>query len=407
MIFIENIKFAFSSLWDNKIRSGLTMLGVIIGVFSVITLVSIGVGLSDEFSTSISDIGSNMVIVASGQIDTESEQFNPVSFLGSSTLSLEDVDLVKEQVPHIEEIAWTINLPGQLEYQDKVVRNSINFSTQENILEIMNYDLIDGRALTEQDLDNNERVLILGGGVTEQLTDQEENLVGEKISMLGEEFEVIGTLEKKESAVGFGDTSFDNLVIMPFSTGEEIAEDSKIFRILMKADAPENVTTVAEQTNSVILKNHDDNEDFSVLTQEEILDMFNSFLNVLTQAISGIAAISLIVGGIGIMNIMLVSVTERTREIGIRKAIGATSRNILTQFLVEAATLSLIGGGIGVGLSFIVGQILSSKFDLPTNITLEGLLLALGISIGVGIIFGLMPAIKAARKHPIEALRYE
>ena len=407
MLIKENLKFAFSSLWDNKIRSVLTMLGVIIGVFSVITLISIGEGLRDEFETQISDIGSNLVIVASGQIDTESSSFNPASFIGSASLTLEDVNDVKAEVPNIEKIAWTINIPGQVTYKDKVTKSPINFATQPEIIELMNMNLNSGRNITAEDQVNKNRVVILGGETKEALFNEDEEPIDKKITLLGEEFTVIGTTEKKETAVGFGDTSFNNVVIMPFETGEEIADDSSVFRILMQADSPDTVQSVTENVRNVILENHNQNDDFSVLTQEDLLGLFDDFFAILTTAISGIAAISLIVGGIGIMNIMLVSVTERTREIGIRKAIGATSANILGQFLIEAATLSIFGGALGVALSYATGQLISQYWDLPTQITLDALLLAIIISVAVGIIFGLAPAVKAARKNPIDALHYE
>ncbi|MBU0732149.1 ABC transporter permease [Patescibacteria group bacterium] len=407
MLINENVKFAFSSLWGNKIRSVLTMLGVIIGVFSVITLVSIGEGLRNEFSTQVSDIGSNLIIVASGQIDTESESFNPASLLGNATLSVDDVDRLKEEVPNIEKMVWTINMPSQVSRDDKTLRSTINFATQPEVLEIMTYDLESGRDMTYGDMDAKARVVILGGQVKNSLFDEDEEAIDQKINLVNEEFTVIGVMEEKENAISFGDTNFNNVIILPFTTGEEIVEDSSIFRIILQADSPETVDTVATDVNNVILDQHDQNEDFSVLTQEDLLDLFESFFSILTSAITGIAAISLIVGGIGIMNIMLVSVTERTREIGIRKSIGATSTNILTQFLIEAGVISLIGGGIGVGLAFIASQLIAIYAGIPATITLQALLLGLLISMGVGIVFGLAPAIKAAQKRPIEALRYE
>ena len=407
MLIKENVKFAFSSLWGNKIRSVLTMLGVIIGVFSVITLVSIGEGLRDEFSTQVSDIGSNLVIVASGQIDTESESFNPASLLGNATLSVDDVNRVKEEVPNIEKMVWTINLPSQVTRDDKTLRSTINFATQPEVLEIMTYDLESGRDMSYGDMDEKARVVILGGQVKNSLFNDDEDPIDQKINLVNEEFTVIGIMEEKENAISFGDTNFNNVIIMPFTTGEEIAEDSSIFRILLQANSPDTVDTVATDVNNVILEQHDQNEDFSVLTQEDLLDLFESFFSILTSAITGIAAISLVVGGIGIMNIMLVSVTERTREIGVRKAIGATSGNILGQFLIEAAVISMLGGGLGVGLSYAASILITKYAGIPTAITLEALLLGVLISMGVGIVFGLAPAIKAAQKRPIEALRYE
>ncbi|MFH1536683.1 MAG: ABC transporter permease [Patescibacteria group bacterium] len=407
MLIIENIKFAFTSLWDNKIRSSLTMLGVIIGVFSVITLISIGEGVKEEFSNQVMDIGSNLVIVVPGQIDTESEEFNPASIVGVSALTTEDVEAIKNQVPNINETAWLTMISGIISNGDKISRSSMTIGTQPSIMDLMNQELEEGRFLEQKDIDDNARVVVLTALVKEALFEENENAIGKNITIRGEEFEVIGLIKKNEDALSFGGISFDDMIFLPSTTGEEITEQISIFRIMTQADHPDNVEVVKEKVNEVLLEQHDGSEDFSVLTQEDLLGLFESFLGILTTAISGIAAISLIVGGIGIMNIMLVSVTERTREIGIRKAIGANSINILTQFLIEAATLSCLGGALGVGVSFMVGQLITKYADLPTQITLEGLLLAVLISIAVGIVFGLAPAIKASRKSPIEALRYE
>ena len=407
MLIIENIKFAFTSLWDNKIRSSLTMLGVIIGVFSVITLISIGEGVKEEFSNQVMDIGSNLVIVVPGQIDTESEEFNPASIVGVSALTTEDVEAIKNQVPNINETAWLTMISGIISNGEKISRSAMTIGTQPSIMDLMNQELEEGRFLEQKDIDENARVVVLTSLVKEALFKEGEDAIGKNIEIRGEEFEVIGLIKKNEEALAFGGISFDDMIFLPFTTGEEITEQTSIFRIMTQADHPDNVEAVKTKVNEVLLEQHDGSEDFSVLTQEDLLDLFESFLGILTSAISGIAAISLVVGGIGIMNIMLVSVTERTREIGIRKAIGANSINILTQFLIEAATLSCLGGAIGVAASFVIGQLITEYADLPTQITLEGLLLAVLISIAVGIIFGLMPAIKASRKSPIEALRYE
>jgi len=278
---------------------------------------------------------------------------------------------------------------------------------QPTIIDLLNQELEQGRFLEQTDLDNKAKVAVITSLVKKSLFAEDEEAIGQTINIRNQNFEIVGVLKSKENALAVGGMSFDDMVFIPFTTGEDITDQTSIFRIIAKTDRPENVDAVKQNINSTMLNQHDQSEDFSVLTQQDLLSLFESFFSILTKAISGIGAISIIVGGIGIMNIMLVSVTERTREIGIRKAIGATSLNILTQFLIEAATLSCVGGAIGVGLSFLCGQIITQKFDIPTQITMPGLLMALLISIGVGIIFGLMPAIKASQKSPIEALRYE
>jgi putative ABC transport system permease protein len=200
--------------------------------------------------------------------------------------------------------------------------------------------------------------------------------------------------------------SLDDVMLMPITIAQDITQSDMAFRIGVKAQSPEVIDTAKDKIKQLLIERHG-SEDFTLLTQDQIIKMFSSFFDILNNTVSGIAGISLLVGGIGIMNIMLVSVTERTKEIGIRKAVGATNFNILFQFLVESSFISLIGGGIGVALSYLATHFLTSRVHLPTDITPFALILALGISIGVGVIFGLLPATKAARKNPIDALRYE
>ncbi|MBU2229144.1 FtsX-like permease family protein, partial [Patescibacteria group bacterium] len=195
--------------------------------------------------------------------------------------------------------------------------------------------------------------------------------------------------------------------VIPITTAQDVLDALNIFRINVEFETTEVVEQGVEEVNALMLDRHKGVKDFSVLTTDDLLDLFNQFFDILTSAVVGIAAISLIVGGIGIMNIMLVSVTERTREIGIRKALGASGANILSQFIVESSVLSFTGGFLGVALSYLATQLITNLYDIPTLITFEALGLAFGVSVFVGIIFGIMPASKAARKNPIEALRYE
>lgn len=407
MLVLTNIKFAVSSLWYNKARSALTMLGVIIGVFSVITLVSIGEGVRDEFAKQIMTIGSNIVIITPSQIDTKSQEFNPVSLAGVSTLTKDDVAALQKDLTDQEGIAYLMNLSSQIKNGETISRSTIVLGTQPELISIMNIDQEQGRFLESADLDNKNKVVVLGDKARNLLFGDEQQVIDKKITINNQEFTVVGTLKKKNQASGFGDTSFDNIVLIPFTTAEDITNTTSIFRILIKAKSPEQVVKIETQAKEIMQRQHNNNEDYSILTQQDILGMFDKFFGVLSKAISGIAAISLIVGGIGIMNIMLVSVSERTREIGIRKAIGATATNILSQFLIEAAVLSCFGGAIGVFLSFLASQIVGNYLSISIQINTTGILLAVLISIGVGIVFGLLPAIRASQKSPIEALRHE
>lgn len=412
MLILDNIKFSISSLWSNRIRSVLTMLGVIIGVFAIITLISIGEGVRDEFASQVEGLGSNLVIVVPGQLDLDNTQegggFNPANF-ASSTLSEEDAQAIKDEVESIEKNAPMGIVSGVATRGDQMNPSAMILATTTDFFEIIEYTEIDqGRIFTQEEYNDKANIVIIGGVARENMFGEEEAL-GQTINFASEEFEIIGTLKVSEDPLEMGGTSFDNVILLPLTTGKKVNPEANIniIRIVNKVEDAEQVEQTVEKVQEVMLRQHNEQEDFSVLTMEDILNLFNSIFSILTQAITGIAAISLIVGGIGIMNIMLVSVTERTREIGIRKAIGATSLNILTQFLIEAAVISLLGGVIGVALSFVAGQLITQYADIPTQITWIAVVYAFAISVGVGITFGLMPAVKAARQSPIEALRYE
>jgi putative ABC transport system permease protein len=242
--------------------------------------------------------------------------------------------------------------------------------------------------------------------VAEQLFGQEEAL-GKKIYIGKVEFEVSGVKVPEEQASIFGGSEMNSMVIIPITMAQEISQSKVIHRIGIEVKDTERVEEVKSKVKQAILGIHQGEEDFSVMTQKELLNIFDQIINLLTTALTGIAAISLIVGGIGIMNIMLVSVTERTKEIGLRKAIGASNANILFQFMIEALIISLLGGLVGVGLAFLGSLVLSAKLDLPAVININSVLLALLFAGGVGIIFGVAPAIRASRLNPIDALRYE
>lgn len=292
---------------------------------------------------------------------------------------------------------------GNFSYQDKkAVPLLVGGEPDLNLIEL--YDLQKGRFIDKNDLDEKRKVVVIGKTVASDLFEEKDPL-GKKVKINQEEFEVIGVI-KTESVSNIG-IDANLLAVIPISVSKEMFKTNRVNRILLQVKTKNDINRVQKEVADLLKKRHQNNEDFSVLTQKDILTMFDEILSLVTALLSGIAAISLIVGGVGIMNIMLVSVTERTREIGIRKAVGATSGNILVQFLIEAAVISLIGGGIGVVISFIVSFLVGIYTPINPEITLWAILLAFGVSVGVGIIFGIMPAIKAARKNPIEALRYE
>lgn len=432
-MFIENFKFAISSIWANKARSFLTMLGIIIGVGSVITLTSIGEGIRTEFSNQISNIGSNLIIAVSGDLSGQTGEASPqtdpnviytqsgtsggfssLSSVAALTLTNTDIKSIRTEVPNIEAVSGMNLSSGVPFYENKRIIGPLVIALEPAGFQIFqgnSFELAAGQYLTE---DNNQRQIVIGQTTKDGIFGAEtayENVLGKNLTLFNEPFEIVGVFkdveaESSSSALSTG-SMFADSIVLPLSTNAELSGESKVLRILINANTPENVDQVKADTQAVLEKNHGNSSDFTVITEEEILGVFNSFFGILTTAVTGIAAISLVVGGIGIMNIMLVAVSERTKEIGIRKAIGATSVNVLGQFLIEAVVLSILGGLIGVGIAYLAGWGVETYANLPTKITWQALVTAFGISAGVGIIFGISPAIKAAKKSPIEALRHE
>jgi putative ABC transport system permease protein len=250
------------------------------------------------------------------------------------------------------------------------------------------------------------KVVVIGSTTAEQLFGDADP-IGKKITLGKEELEVIGTFAKSTASSTFGG-EIDSITVVPFDTATAMNNNqAKVYRMYATAKDSADVTAVKAEIEKTLKANHDGEDDFTVLTQDDMLGLFNTFLNLATTMVSAIAAISLVVGGIGIMNIMLVTVTERTREIGLRKAVGATKTAILVQFLIEAVIVTFVGALIGLAIAFIAGIIVAAKTELTPSITPTIILLSVGISVVVGVVFGLWPAIRAAQKDPIEALRYE
>ncbi len=400
----HNITNALASIWNNKIRSLLTVLGVIIGVTSVTTLVSLGEGLKQDVAASIQGLGTNIVTIVSGKIDTTSGNSagtNPANFTSGDILTVNDVSSIKN-VDGVEAVSPISLVAGTMKAGDKQAAPTV-FGTYPNILSILNIlTLEQGRSLDSM----SGNVVILGPTIKEALFG-DTNAIGKTVTLGKQDLEVIGTLGKGKSTSIFG-SEFDSVSIIPFDTATTFNKDQvKISRIVTKVSDNADVTTTKESIKNRLLENHEGTEDFTVLSQDDLLGLFNTFLNLATTMVSAIAAISLIVGGIGIMNIMLVTVTERTKEIGLRKAVGATRTAILVQFLTEAVVITLLGSIIGLALSIGIGQIIAAQTALKPVITLGVVGTAVGIAVVIGVIFGLWPALRAARKDPIEALRYE
>jgi len=393
---IEISTLAIKSIWQNKVRSALTMLGIIIGVAAVILLVSVGQGLQNYISGAFEDLGSNLVLVIPGTV-----QFGqgPPNFSGSRFTLKHLEDLNKLGSP-VGSAAGSIEIPAVIRYKGNSKTSTVAGISSEYST-IRNLEVSEGELISEDDIDRSRRVVVLGQGIEEELFGQSQ-AIGKNIDIGGTQYEVIGILNK----IGTQSIGFDvnNFVAIPVTSAQKLFNNDSIQAITVQAESQETIPDVIDEVEDYFLAQMNE-DDFSVVDQSSLLETITQILGVLTAALGGIAAISLVVGGVGIMNIMLVSVTERTREIGLRKAIGARRSNILSQFLIESVTLSVVGGGIGILIGW-GGSLIINQF-FPASVTLWSVLLAFGVSAAVGILFGVAPAIRASKLDPIEALRYE
>jgi putative ABC transport system permease protein len=407
---IENIKIAFQSLGTNRLRAFLTMLGIIIGVGAVVAMMSIGSGAQQSVVSSIQGIGSNLIIITPG--NRESEQQGFTQMLGTNkdrmSLKIKDAKDLDSKATLLNGAIPVILSSSNVSYLNKNARTSI-YASSEKAKDIYNFQIATGKFYTESDVSNSANIAIIGPTVTETLFGKTDP-IGKIIKIDGKNFTVIGTTKSKGSDQ-FGNDQ-DNAVSIPITTAQ-----NKIFgidylnMILAQAKSEKDMDKATEEVTKILRRSHhlgvNELDDFTVNSQTQILNTVSSITNIFTIVISSIAGISLLVGGIGIMNIMLVSVTERTREIGIRKAVGAKNKDILFQFLIESIVLSITGGALGIVFAVIVTQVLKRFTVLSTNITGFSIILALTFSTIIGLFFGIYPAMRAARLNPIEALRYE
>ena len=399
---------ALESLSANKLRTGLTMLGIVIGVGAVIAMLAVGTGAQDTITGSISGLGSNLLFVFGGNFTEDIRIEKP--------LTLSDAEALADpfQAPSIAAVAPAIQGNGTVTFSGESTNTEITGITPQYEV-VRNYGLLEGEFINEEHVLGRASVVLLGPEVADKLFDRRDGITGEIVRISGQPFRVLGVLEPKGGS-SFG--SQDDLVLVPFTTAQTRLirrSRERVDIILVQAVSAELVPQVSDEISQILRSRHRTElgaDDFTIFTQQDFVATAQTITNVLTIFLGGIAAISLLVGGIGIMNIMLVSVTERTREIGLRKALGARKRDILIQFLTESSLLSMFGGVIGIGLgwliSFIVGRIAASS-GTPFNpvVGLDAVLLATIFSTAVGLFFGLYPANRAANLEPVEALRYE
>ncbi len=401
MRFIETIGVSLEALLLNKVRFFLTMLGVTIGVAAVILLVSIGEGARSYISKELTGIGANIIVITPGKTSARGG-FHPPAAGTTRKLTYEDAIALKRR-------AWTLSgsVPivlgtGRVKYQN-VSRDTTVIGVTPEFERIRNLHVEIGSFINQADVDTSRKVVAIGRKVKRELFG-ETNPLGRMVTISDVRYRVVGVMERKGVTLGI---DIDDVVFIPVTSAQELFDTDALFEILTAAKRKEDIDLAIEQIREILAKRHS-KEDFTIFTQDAMISAMDTILTIMTAALGGIAGISLIVGGIGIMNIMLVSVRERTKEIGVRKAVGAKNRDILSQFLIEATILSGLGGIAGILFGIGIASFIPLVFSfLQTRVTLWSVGLAFSFSVAVGIFFGVYPARKASLLDPIVALRYE
>ena len=405
IMFNESIKMAIDGMVSNKLRTLLTLLGIIIGVGAVIAMVSLGFGVKEQIKENISRLGSNLLIVQSGGRTATGARIQAGS---GARLTYDDAKAIEKNIDGIKYVAPIVSRGYQLVVGNQNWTTNVQGSTP-NIIDIRDYTVEEGRNMSEHDMAGKDRVCVIGKTIVDNLF-PEGDPVGKTIRINLAPFKVIGVLGAKGQSSGGQDQ--DDVVFVPLTTAQNrMMGITYVNNITIQAENENVIDNVQAEVENLLrtrhrIKNPDD-DDFTVRNLAALMDTMMSTANTITMLLGCIAAISLLVGGIGIMNIMLVSVTERTREIGIRKALGATYNNILLQFLIESAVIGIIGGFLGVVLGIGASYAISAFAEWKTVISVPIIIIAVVFSVGIGVFFGIYPARKAALLDPIEALRYE
>jgi len=404
-----HLKAGIDSVRSAKLRSFWTMLGVIIGVASVITIVAIGEGVKQQIGGQIHHLGENLITIKPAQLHAGSgsngDNANVLSGLNvSGTLTGADVRTIS-RVKDVSASAPLTIVTGAIKGANGTYNDGFVLGTTSDLAGLLNQSIAYGAFLTPED--DGQTVAVLGQHAAEKLFD--ENIpLGRSFSFHGQDFIVRGIFNQFNTAPLSQQADFNNAIFIPNDVAERLTNNTApTYEILAKAANTKQTSQVAQHIRRALDVSHGGQSNFSVLAGNQNLTASNQILDLLTRMIAGVAAISLLVGGIGIMNVMLVSVAERMHEIGIRKAVGATNRQILSQFIIESSLLSLVGGLLGIGLAFAVDGALRLATNLRPVISWQVVLVASGVSLFVGVLFGTVPALKAARKDPIEALRSE
>lgn len=400
MMLFEAIRMAILALWANKLRTFLAMLGVVIGIFSVVILVAAVQGVKKQAEDLIAGLGpTTMIVIPGASIDGSTPSFS--QGFASSTLTKADYEVLKAELKDVTEFYALSFLNALTSFSDKKALPFV-FANTHGTEKLFKLELDQGELLSPDDYDQARHVAVIGINPLKKL--EINDPIGKKIKLGKDEFTIKGTYkELGQFLFGF---NLDDIVVVPLEAGLELNNKKTLDRIYVVAKDSAAIPGVKQQITAMLTDRHDE-EDFSILEQKDALKLLGNITSLLTSLLGGIAAISLVVGGIGIMNIMLVSVTERTKEIGIRKAIGASDSAILLQFLTEALLITVLGAAIALGLSFGASTLAARFSPVTPDISWTSIAWAVGTAVVVGLVFGLLPALRAARKNPIEALRYE
>lgn len=407
MTTIDILQETYSALAANKVRSGLTMLGIIIGISSVIAMVAIGQGAQGTIQSSIQSIGSNLIMVSPGIQRGPGSQVSGGQ--GSArSLTQADADAIAKEITLAKAVSPELSGRYQVISKGKNTNTSV-LGVTPSYPTVRNVEIDEGNFITEQNLKNLSKVAVLGPTALIDLYGEGANAIGQNLRIKGVEFKVIGVTKAKG---GTGFSNQDDIIFIPLTTAQKfLAGDQYVTSISIQAQDSDSMSEVQQEITDLLLTRHNIKDstlaDFSTFNQADIVAAASSVTRTFTILLGAVAGISLLVGGIGIMNMMLTTVTERTREIGLRKAIGAKRHDINVQFLAEAIVLTFLGGFIGVILGWIISFGVSYFGVLQTSVSTESVLLAFGVSAFIGIVFGYYPARRASRLNPIEALRYE